>query len=68
MLNLFVVLRYPTSTMPRTKASQRSAAAKKKTADRHGGVADVVVALTDGIMPPHNQKALTEIPPPQKSN
>ncbi|KAL7863388.1 hypothetical protein SRHO_G00123720 [Serrasalmus rhombeus] len=46
--------------MPRTKASRRSAAAKKRMADRHGGVADVVVALTDGVMPPHDEKALTD--------
>ncbi|XP_037395199.1 uncharacterized protein LOC108432566 [Pygocentrus nattereri] len=48
--------------MPRTKTSRRSAAAKKRMADRHGGVADVVVALTDGVMPPHDEKALTDVP------
>ncbi|KAL7853101.1 hypothetical protein SRHO_G00188860 [Serrasalmus rhombeus] len=53
--------------MPRTKASRRSAAAKKRMADRHGGVADVVVALTDGVMPPHDEKALTDAVPESHS-
>ncbi|KAL7870555.1 hypothetical protein SRHO_G00080520 [Serrasalmus rhombeus] len=43
------------------------AAAKKRTADRHGGVADVVVALTDGVMPPPDEKALTDAVPESHS-
>ncbi|KAL7855944.1 hypothetical protein AOLI_G00195480 [Acnodon oligacanthus] len=53
--------------MPRTEASRRSAAAKKRTADRHGGVAYMAVALTDGAVPPHDEKALTDTVPENHS-
>ncbi|KAL6470544.1 hypothetical protein MHYP_G00216630 [Metynnis hypsauchen] len=52
--------------IPFTKASRHSVA-KKRMADWHGGVADVVVALIDGVMPPCDEKALTDTVPESQS-
>ncbi|KAI4883077.1 hypothetical protein NFI96_008887 [Prochilodus magdalenae] len=52
------------TNMPRTKASRRSAVAKKRMADQRGGPGDPAVALTDEVMPlPSPKKVLTDCGP-----
>ncbi|KAI4899975.1 hypothetical protein NFI96_003455, partial [Prochilodus magdalenae] len=56
--------RLQTKSMPRTKASRRSAVAKKRMADQRGGPGDPAVALTDEVMPlPSPKKVLTDCGP-----